>query len=812
MLDLATTWLVFPALLVLTWAGLGLAAFGWRRDDPVAGILESLVLGYAGFIALSQVLVWGRAGTVLFLLASSGIAAFGLRRMWVEIAITRQPTGPADASVARGHTLRPLAVLPVVFVLAAAPVVASGSATFAGYTQLGDTAVQMLGAEALATVDSSSESESSSELVTRAYFVGSGYPSGALTAMAPFSKLLAQDVAWTYQPFLALGVVMLAAGLLRLSRELPLSDPLQVVVAFVATQPGLLVAYYLQGSIKEVVAAALLPALALFVSRAAARSTSEGRLAGLLPVAMVSAALVGVVGTAAAVWVAPAALMLAVLAWRPIFDNPLKALLAVGMAALLGLVGAVRAVLGLGAYLDVAGTVTTTQTELGNLLTPLRRAEALGIWLNGDFRVPPQGLAGDVTMLAQVSVAVGVVLGVVYLLRLRAVGPGVFLLVGLAGMLIISAFGSPWADAKAYAITAPALLFTGVVGWVSVRSWAADRGRLLAVPAVAMIAAAVVASNALAYRDVSLAPRDRMEELQAIAAQVDGPVLFTEFDEFAKYFLRDVAPDAVADTWRLRPPAFSIGSSMPPFGTSVRAETLDRAYLGEFARVVMRRSAFAERPSSMFELEHRGSHYETWRRTSGGEEIMASIAAEFTPSGSKVDCARLGAVVEELRPRRLRWQPRKPVVQAGFEQVPASWAVEWNGLEYRPRGGGEGRGAVRVPQSGRYEVWLQGSVGAASRVTVSGRSVGTASGRLSEDGGSELVGTVELPRGRVSWSVRVEPSVLAPGQGSWNRLVSGLAFRRVGAPPPVRESPASDWRQLCGTEVVWVEMVGRRTR
>lgn len=794
MFDLAMAWLVYPALLLLTSAGLGLAVLGGRNDDRVAGILESLVLGFACFIALSQVLVWGETGTVLFLLVGLGFAAYGVRRLWVETTVV--------------PTVRPLLLLPVVFALAAAPVVASGAATFAGYTQLGDTAVQLLGAQAFGETGASSGSESSSDRVTQAYFVGSGYPSGALTAAAPYSKLLAQDVAWTYQPFLAVAIVMLAAGLLRLSKELPLSTPLQVVVAFVATQPGLLVAYYLQGSIKEIVAAALLPALALFVGRAAAQSTSEGRLVGLLPLAVVSAALVGVVGTAAAVWIGPAAGLLALFVSRPIYRRPVAALIALAAAVAVGAIGSIRAVLGLRAYLDVAGTVTTTQTELGNLLTPLRRSEALGVWLNGDFRVPPEGIAGDVTSAVQFVVAVGVVLGVAHLLRLRALAPGTFLLVSLAGLLVISTFGSPWADAKAYAITAPALLFTGVVGWLSIRSWASKRGQLLAVPAVVMIVVGVVASNALAYRDVSLAPRDRMEELDAIAERVEGPVLFTEFDEFGKYFLRDAAPDAVADTWRLRPPAFSLGSSMPPFGMPVRAESLDRGYLAEFPSVVIRRSAYAERPASMFELDHRGSYYETWRRASGRGEIKASIAAEFTPSGWRVDCARLGAAVEEMRPRRLRWQPRRPTAQSGFGRVPATWVASWNGLEYEPRGGGTGSGLASVPESGRYEVWLQGSVGAASRVMVNGELVGTASGRLNEDGGSEFVGETDLRPGESRWSVSVEPSALRPGQGSSNRLVSGLAFRRVGAPLRVHESTSSRWRRLCDAEIAWVELVG----
>ena len=52
-------------------------------------------------------------------------------------------------------------------------------------------------------------------------------------------------------------------------------------------------------------------------------------------------------------------------------------------------------------------------------------------------------------------------------------------------------------------------------------------------------------SNALQYHDVSLAPRERMEELAEIGEQFDGqgPSLYTEFEEFGKHFLRQTAPE-----------------------------------------------------------------------------------------------------------------------------------------------------------------------------------------------------------------------------------------------------------------------------
>src|SRR3712207_7112244 len=54
-------------------------------------------------------------------------------------------------------------------------------------------------------------------------------------------------------------------------------------------------------------------------------------------------------------------------------------------------------------YVEVAGAVVTTQTELGNLVRPLDPAQMAGIWLTGDYRFPVTAHVGLTSALIVVA-------------------------------------------------------------------------------------------------------------------------------------------------------------------------------------------------------------------------------------------------------------------------------------------------------------------------------------------------------------------------------------------------------------------------
>ena len=56
-----------------------------------------------------------------------------------------------------------------------------------------------------------------------------------------------------------------------------------------------------------------------------------------------------------------------------------------------------------------------------------------------------------------------------------------------------------------------------------------------------MVSGAVLWSDALAYHEVQLAPVDRLQALEDIGERYEGKglMLVNDFEQFAKYFMRD---------------------------------------------------------------------------------------------------------------------------------------------------------------------------------------------------------------------------------------------------------------------------------
>ena len=114
-------------------------------------------------------------------------------------------------------------------------------------------------------------------------------------------------------------------------------------------------------------------------------------------------------------------------------------------------------------------------------------------------------------------------------------------------------------------------------------------------------------SNALAYRDVNLAPRDQLAELETIGHRIagQGPTLMTEYQPYGvRHFLRDADPEAASELRRRQVP---LGDGR----TLHKGETADtdRFQLGGllvYRTLVLRRSPVQSRPPSPYRLTWRG--------------------------------------------------------------------------------------------------------------------------------------------------------------------------------------------------------------
>src|SRR5205823_14500368 len=111
--------------------------------------------------------------------------------------------------------------------------------------------------------------------------------------------------------------------------------------------------------------------------------------------------------------------------------------------------------------------------------------------------------------------------------RRRSFGGAFYVAVALGGCgVVYFSGGTPWVTGKSLAISSPALLVAALAG--AGMLWGAQHAagglglirRLGAGFLIAALGAGVLWSNALAYHDVTLAPRARMVELQHVGKLV----------------------------------------------------------------------------------------------------------------------------------------------------------------------------------------------------------------------------------------------------------------------------------------------------
>ena len=100
----------------------------------------------------------------------------------------------------------------------------------------------------------------------------------------------------------------------------------------------------------------------------------------------------------------------------------------------------------------------------------------------------------------------------------RAWGPLLYGGGAVLGAAVLFGLGSPWIGAKALATASPALVLLALAGAAAL----AARGRRRGARPRARDRGGVLWSNALAYREVWLAPRERLAELEAIGERYAG--------------------------------------------------------------------------------------------------------------------------------------------------------------------------------------------------------------------------------------------------------------------------------------------------
>jgi len=130
---------------------------------------------------------------------------------------------------------------------------------------------------------------------------------------------------------------------------------------------------------------------------------------------------------------------------------------------------------------------------------------------------------------------------------------------------------------------------------------------------LSLFAVALFACAVLASANVVLAPHDRLAELRQIDERFagEGPALIVERNPYARYFLRDLAPNGAIDPEEARVPLHGDATSAgeEPFDT----DRLDYRALLDYPLLVVPRSSFQSRPSLPYKRAWLGEDYEVWR-------------------------------------------------------------------------------------------------------------------------------------------------------------------------------------------------------
>lgn len=806
-MDLLAAWLLYPLALGALTLGLGLlvgVAAGWR--------LPGLLLIPVG---LATLLAVARLGT------ETGTTAPLTLPLLVALAVLGFVLGRERLRELRPQPLVALAALGV-FAVFALPVVATGEPTFSGYLALPDTGHQLGLAELYAEhgPDASALAVGSTRQSLTTYIDG-GYPVAPQTALGVTAPLGGLDLAWLYQPFISFMMIGVCFALASLAAPFLRHRWQVALVAFVAAQPALVVGFALQGSIKEIAALAALSALAA----ALASALSERRPArSLLPVGITAAVALGALGPAALTYLAiPGLIVLVVWGGRIVRERNLRELGWLATGAALTVVLAAPVLSSFSTAVTINTQTLDNSGDLGNLSAPLKVWQALGIWFEGDYRYElATGLARQSLAIAFVGAAS--VIGLVWSIRRRTWGP--LLLLAMLG--ITSAYllhrGNPYADGKVLMILAPALVLMAGLGAVSL--WKGP-WRVLSAIIVAGVTGLVLYSNALAYRDSSPAPHDRYAELLKLNDRLDGegPVVFNEYDEFAKYFLRDV-PVYSSPEWPhgyrgapYKPDALRDPLRRPSLKTPLDPDDLTLQYVESVPYLIVRSSPLASRPPANFRRVLHGEFYDLWQRGAGPRVLR------HEPQGR--DILRPPPRIDRATARAWGRSARRLHGRIGFVARDATAQMRpaddpnnsWRGSPYPlypgavvPSIPGRASGPVRVPRTGEYRAWLEGSFVRRLTLKVDGKVVGVTPTGLNNAGAYVPLGVLALTRG----THRLELS-----QGTGERTQPGnrgyrSSLRHIG---PIIFNPTANediavtqlapgqWRRLVGLRSDWLEII-----
>ena len=799
-------WVVFPALMLLLCGGAGLAV---RRATGPAAVPALLVVpaGLALLVVVCGLLCYYAA---LAPLAGPACVLVGV----VGLILGRGSLARVFRRRGRETDLWAVAAAIGAWAIVAAPVVLTGKPGFTGYGHIVDISYQFDLAAHFAhsgrSIPTVSNSAYQSDLIK---YLSSGYPGGGQWTLGALSNLMPVDLSWLYQPFLAFLSAMSALSLYSLLDGFVKPRGWRALGAFVAAQPNILMAYGLTGGIKELSTSCFLLLSAALFARVLPRLT-PGRTVLAVPIALSATIASLSLTTLPWVGVLSVGVCLTVLVLE---RDRLLTLLAGVQIGLLVFVLSLPTFAASLKLLPVAKGTGFGPAELGNLTAPIPGIAAAGVWITRDYRFPEFADRTPSDLLA-VLVLILAACGFIYAVRRRAWSVAWLGIAGAVALYYIAHRYGPWIQLKADCVSSPISLLLAFAG-IGALMRISRRVVAGALPAV-VVAAGVLAGNALLYVETSLAPYERLHDLEYIGKRFagQGPTLTPDYEEYAEYYLRDDDQTSMVNgpVLELRP---GVNRATEPGG--IYAYDLNEfvpSWVESFRTIVIRRDPLASRPPSNYRLVYLSRYYEVWQR-----EQPASTEYAFVPfadtagvRNSAAGCASVTASARRAGPTARIAYMSSPAnyVQLGVSNMRLSRAFEPSGGVIVATGAGHATRGQPIPNAGRYDFFLDGSFGRPVKISVNGHHVGTAAYQESYPAEWLLVGSAQLSAGVNNVEITRGGLSLHPGSGDgqdgFNRTIGPLIITPAEPPVPVvHYSSVRRFPAICRSSqsLRWAEVV-----
>jgi hypothetical protein len=748
-------------------------------------------------IGVGQVLTWKAALAPLAPPAMWAFGAAGLAVGWRRLRDARPDWWAVGAAAGA-------------YLVLCAPVLLAFRPTFGGYLLDTTAGIQLVGAELLVENgrDFSAIPDSALRGALEAY-LGGQYPSGGHVLLGGIGRPFPVSLLWLYEPYLAVMAAMSALPLTFLLRRGGAPRWLAAAGAIAGAAPALVYAYVQQGSIKEITALPLLLMLGclLVLTREMWRAGPRGTI----PFAVVGAGGIGAIGLAFSAWlglVALAALAVALFGAEREQRQPRAVALRVVPAAVLMVVLAIPTfasfseAFGIADQFDQGNALAVA--DPGNLLRPLLDEQAAGIWLTGTHRLDPGRWFQETYIL--IGIALGAaLLGIGLIVRRRLVEIGAFVAACLIVWWVLTRKGTVWTDAKLLVLSSPVLMLLAFLGAANLM-----RGGLRAAGAgvAVLLVGGVLLSDALTYHETNLAPTDRFDELLDIGEQYAGrgPTLVPDFDEYAFYALRDMAPDGPGFASRTARLGVQVDGAPTGYGHSYDLDSLPSRQVQAYPLIVMRRSPERSRPPSGFVRVFRGDSYEVWQRRERPHLLVHEPGGGDLRPDSVIRCAMVrGAARRAGADGSLRYplRSRTVVIAPAHAEHSPSWPKLPDGISTGAPGDLRARFQVRRP--GRHLLWFKGEFSRPIEVSVDGRRVGEVAYETGGEGSYARPLEVSLDAGSHSLELTKGGGTLHPGDAAPSRLLA-IVVQPVDQ-ENVTAAAADRWRPLCEEPLDWLEAV-----